>query len=262
MTLDLPAEMLLAALLASVRAAAWLVIAPPFSSRAIPHPGQGAARPSPSACPCCRRPCTACRRWRSRRSSTAVVLQVASGQRWASSCYLIFIAVQAAGDLIDVFGGFSLAFAFDPLQQAGSSMFGRLYQWTALALLMASGGYLIVLQRLPAHLPHDRAGRRRWRRGRCCSTLATGVGQMMLSAVQIAAPLLAVLFLADVALGLLTRVAPALNAFAMGFPFKILLTLLLVGATFVSLPRRRRRAGAADRDRDHRRRRVGEHGVG
>jgi flagellar biosynthetic protein FliR len=59
---------------------------------------------------------------------------------------------------------------------------------------------------------------------------------MMLSAVQIAAPLLAVLFLADVALGLLTRVAPALNAFAMGFPFKILLTVLLVGATFVSLP--------------------------
>ena len=37
-------------------------------------------------------------------------------------------------------------------------------------------------------------------------------------------------------LGLITRVAPALNAFAMGFPVKILLTLLLAGAVYVAFP--------------------------
>ena len=36
---------------------------------------------------------------------------------------------------------------------------------------------------------------------------------MFLAALQIAAPLVAVLFLADVALGLLSRAAPALNIF-------------------------------------------------
>ena len=46
---------------------------------------------------------------------------------------------------------------------------------------------------------------------------------MFVAALQIAGPLLVVLFLADVGLGLLTRVAPALNAFALGFPLKILL---------------------------------------
>ena len=59
---------------------------------------------------------------------------------------------------------------------------------------------------------------------------------MMLSAVQIAGPLLIVLFLADVGLGLITRVAPALNAFAMGFPIKIGLTLLLAGLVYAALP--------------------------
>jgi flagellar biosynthetic protein FliR len=54
--------------------------------------------------------------------------------------------------------------------------------------------------------------------------------------VQIAGPLLVVLFLADAGLGLLTRVAPALNAFTMSFPIKILLTLTLVGVIFVALP--------------------------
>jgi flagellar biosynthesis protein FliR len=54
--------------------------------------------------------------------------------------------------------------------------------------------------------------------------------------VQIAGPLLVVLFLADAGLGLLTRVAPALNAFAMGFPLKILLTITLASIVFIALP--------------------------
>jgi flagellar biosynthetic protein FliR len=47
----------------------------------------------------------------------------------------------------------------------------------------------------------------------------------------------AVLFCTDVALGLLTRVAPALNVFALGFPIKILLTLGVAGAALTLLPR-------------------------
>ena len=57
-----------------------------------------------------------------------------------------------------------------------------------------------------------------------------------INAVFLAAVLVLVLFLADVGLGLITRVAPALNAFAMGFPVKILLTLLLAGAVYAVLP--------------------------
>ena len=60
---------------------------------------------------------------------------------------------------------------------------------------------------------------------------------MFLAAVQISGPILIVLFLADVGLGLLTRVAPQMNAFAMGFPLKILLTLLTAGVVFLALPR-------------------------
>ena len=46
-----------------------------------------------------------------------------------------------------------------------------------------------------------------------------------------------VLFLADVGLGLLTRVAPAINAFALGFPLKILITVVFAGVVFLALPR-------------------------
>ena len=60
---------------------------------------------------------------------------------------------------------------------------------------------------------------------------------MFIAALQIAGPLLVVLFLADVGLGLVTRVAPALNAFQMGYPLKILVSLTLGAAVFTVLPR-------------------------
>jgi flagellar biosynthetic protein FliR len=44
---------------------------------------------------------------------------------------VLFAALQAAGDLLDLFGGFTLAMAYDPLSQNQSSVFGRFYNLVA-----------------------------------------------------------------------------------------------------------------------------------
>src|SRR2546430_6340233 len=67
--------------------------------------------------------------------------------------------------------------------------------------------------------------------------LTHGIGDMFVASLQTAGPLLAVLFCADLALGLLNRAAPALNAFSLGFPAKILLVLSLGGAAIGLLPK-------------------------
>ena len=60
---------------------------------------------------------------------------------------------------------------------------------------------------------------------------------MFLAAIQIAGPLIAILFLTDLVLGLLSRVAPPLNVFSLAFPAKILLTLGILGTALFTLPR-------------------------
>jgi flagellar biosynthetic protein FliR len=72
--------------------------------------------------------------------------------------------------------------------------------------------------------------------GKLGELLTHGVVTMFVASLQIAGPLIAVLFLADVGMGLLTRVAPMLNVFSLAFPAKILLTLVLVGMSFPLLP--------------------------
>ena len=88
--------------------------------------------------------------------------------------------------------------------------------------------------------------------------MVADVTGLVSAALQIAAPIMAAMLVADVSLGLLTRAAPALNAFALAFPLKILFTLLLVGfvvvraAVVAARPRPARRPGhpPAGRRRD------------
>ena len=68
------------------------------------------------------------------------------------------------------------------------------------------------------------------------ATLMSEVGFFFLAAVEIAAPVLAAMFLAYVALGLLTRSAPQLNVMSLGFAINIALALVVVGACLPLLP--------------------------
>lgn len=232
MTLDL--SWLEATMLAAVRMTAFIVIAPPFSYKAFPGRvkamlgvGLGLAV-APRVTPGYESLATG-------QFVVALVLEVVVGAVLGFLVFLAFSAVQAAGSLIDLFGGFTLAQAFDPQSMVNGAQFTRLFQMTALALMFASGGYQLLIGGLtrsfdafPLGLGMDLS--------RPVEMMAHGVSQMFLATLQIAGPLAVVLFLADVGLGLLSRVAPALNAYAMGFPLKILMTVMLAGGVFLALP--------------------------
>lgn len=234
MNITLNFEWIEAVMLAAVRMTAFIVIAPPFSYNAIPLRTKGmlgiglAFAVAPRVTDGYVSPDTA-------GFLTALVLEIVVGASLGFLVMVVFSAVQSAGSLVDLFGGFQLAQAFDPQSMINGAQFTRLYQMTALALLFASGGYQLIIgglarsfTALPLGGGIDLAAP--------AQAMIGAVTQMFLAAVQIAGPLLVVLFLADAGLALLTRVAPALNAFAMGFPLKILITLILGGVVFVALP--------------------------
>jgi flagellar biosynthetic protein FliR len=225
---------LVALLLASVRAAAWLAVSPPFSTRTIPGSVKALLSVGIAL------PVLPGLTGRLPELETPALLlslgeQALVGAALGFVTALLFAAVQAAGDLVDLFGGFSVAFAFDPLALTGNSVFGRFYNLLATTLLFATDGHQLVLRGFTQSyraLPLDQTVSL----ATLDTLLATGLSQLFLAALQIAAPLIAVLFCADLGLGLLSRAAPALNAFALGFPAKILLTLSLAGLGLLVLP--------------------------
>jgi flagellar biosynthetic protein FliR len=234
MDLSVPAVTLAALLLGTARATGFVLLAPPFNSRTIPGPAKAAfalalsVLLSTQIAPTLPDPTAGF-------LVVSAVTEVVIGAGLGFVVQVLFNAVQMAGDLIDVTGGFSLQPAYDPLSMTQHSSVGRLHYLLATTLLFTSGGHLMIVKGfatsyvgLPVggEVPTDQLA----------AVLLTAFSMMFLAALQIAGPMVAVLLLADVALALLSRAAPALNIFAIGFPVKIMLTLALLGLTFPLLP--------------------------
>lgn len=231
--MQVPVEQVIAILLATIRVSAWLVVAPPFNNRAIPRmvkvaialalamaigPNLASKAPPPELFPIL----------------TAVLFQVVVGLSLGFLAQLLFSAIQAAGELIDLASGFTLASLYDPVSNVSVSMFGRVNQLVAVTLLFALNGHLFLLRGFmasydvfPMHTVSITALTR---------TVTSNVGIFFVSALEIAAPVMVVLFLADLALGLVSRAVPSLNVFVMSFPIKILLTLSLASVAMALLP--------------------------
>jgi flagellar biosynthetic protein FliR len=225
---ELPVDIVLGFVLAVVRAAAWLAVAPPFNTRMVPAqakvafavalaipvtPAVAAQAPPPEVGPLI----------------VATLLQVGAGLALGFITQLVFAAVQAAGELIDLFAGFTIAATYDPFTNASQAVFGRFYQLLAIALLFAVDGHVLLVKgfldsfaAMPTGAPDF---------GSISELLIEDLGMFFLAALEIAAPVLGVLFLTEVALGLLSKAAPQMNVFVLGFPIKILLTLTIVGLT-------------------------------
>ncbi|BBH64965.1 flagellar biosynthetic protein FliR [Actinoplanes sp. OR16] len=224
----------LAIMLGTVRTGAWMMVCPPFNSRLIP--GQVKALLSvgltlPMA-PYLREDVPSLD---TQDLIFSAALQIFIGATLGFITAILFAAIQAAGDLLDLFGGLTLASAYDPMSFSQSSIFGRFYNLVAVTLLFASDGHQLILRGFLQSfrtMPLD-AG---FNMETSSQVLLKSVAEMFLAGVQIAGPLIAVLFLADVALGLLNRVAPALNAFQLGFPVKIFMVVTLSGLAITMLP--------------------------
>jgi flagellar biosynthetic protein FliR len=225
---------LVSLMLAWARSMAWVMVVPGFSTRAIPSVARGFLALG-LALPVTPRLEASVPSADGLQLLSMLLIQVVTGAALGFVVMLLLAAVAAAGDLIDLFGGFSLGMAYDPLGLAASSVFGRFHQLLAITLLFATQAHLVVVDgflRSYDAIPLNGG----ISTGGLAQALTAGVGRFFVSSLEIAAPLVAVLLISDVGLGLLTRVAPTLNALSLGFPIKILLTMCFIGATFTVLP--------------------------
>ncbi|GAA2356295.1 flagellar biosynthetic protein FliR [Dactylosporangium salmoneum] len=235
MPLELSLGTVIAILLASIRAGVWLALCPPFNNRGTPATVKGllsVAIALPLAPKLALQIPPELSVWQ---LVAIAVEQAAVGAALAFLTMLIFAATQIAGNLIDLVGGFTLAFAMDPFSLQGNAVFGRFYGLITMAVMYATDSHQLILRGFTQSyraIPLDGT----LSVDHFTQLVTTGAGQMFLAGLQIAAPLVGIMLAVDVSLGLLTRAAPALNPFSFGFPAKIFLTLTIVGTAMMLLP--------------------------
>ncbi|HEY3019417.1 MAG TPA: flagellar biosynthetic protein FliR [Solirubrobacteraceae bacterium] len=142
----------------------------------------------------------------------------------------LFTAVAVAGSFLDTMIGFSYGSLVDPLTGTSSSVLQQAYSLVSILVFIGIGGDAWVVKGLARTydvVPLDRLPDL----GALVGGVDVAFVSIFASAIQVAGPVVLALALTDAAFGLVSRVVPQLNVFGVGFPAKVTVGLLLVGAS-------------------------------
>lgn len=154
--------------------------------------------------------------------------QIVIGLALGFAMRIMFVAVEMAGELAGLQMGLGYATFFDPQSASHVPVVGRFLGLVATLFFLALDGHLHMFYLLAqsfSTLPVSAAALD----GSIFVTLANQGGEIFRAGVLLALPLLASLLIANLALGVLTRAAPQLNLFAVGFPLTLSLGLVMLG---------------------------------
>ena len=158
--------------------------------------------------------------------------EILVGCAFAFALGAFFAAVSVAGTLLDTFVGFSFGQLVDPVTGNPGGALNQLYALVGVAIFIAINGdewIVMGLARTYETVPLLDAPQ--------IGSLVQGVQVAFTgifgAALQVCAPVLLAVVLTDAAFGVVSRVVPQLNVFAVGFPAKVAVGLVLIG---VSLP--------------------------
>jgi len=144
----------------------------------------------------------------------------------------VFGAIQGAGVFADSLGGFSFGATVDPVNGNPGGSMTNIYTMVGLAIFLTIGGDAWTLRGLSATFNAVPLSAGIQARSLVGGAEAACVS-LLIGAVEISAPVMLALTITDIALGLVSKVVPQVNVFAVGFTVKVGVTLLIVG---VSLP--------------------------
>jgi flagellar biosynthesis protein FliR len=152
------------------------------------------------------------------------------GLAFAFTLAVLLAAVESAGALIDVVSGFSYGSLINPFNGENGAVMSRFYSLVGTMIFLVIGGDAWTLRGLARTFTLVPLTS-----GPQLSSLVGGAvrvfSTVFAGALEVAAPVLVALLITDVAFGVVSRVVPQLNVFAVGFPTKVAVAMLVVGAS-------------------------------
>jgi flagellar biosynthesis protein FliR len=158
------------------------------------------------------------------------VKELMIGLAFAFAVAIVINALSIAGNFLDTLVGFSFGAVVDPITGNNSPVISQLYGLIGVMIFIAIGGDgwmirglaetydLVPLLAFPSL-------------GALVGGANAAFVSIFVSALQIAAPVLIAVVITDAAFGIVSRVSPQMNVFAVGMPAKIIIAFLIIGAS-------------------------------
>jgi flagellar biosynthetic protein FliR len=160
--------------------------------------------------------------------------QILIGVATGFALQLIFDALAMGGQLLSNTMGRGFAFNVDPQRGVSTPVLGTLYMLMVTLTFLALNGHLVLIELLAngfKTLPVGTSGLD----GLALWNVVTWGGQLFAGALSVALPGMTALLVVNLAFGVMSRAAPTLNLFAVGFPVTLIAGLLIVYAGLPSV---------------------------
>lgn len=143
------------------------------------------------------------------------------------SMRIVFAAIEMAGEMSSLTMGLGFATLFDPLSSGRSSAVSQFFALIATMAFLAANAHLVLLSALAESFISLPVSATPMSLGAPLE-LARWGARIFSAGLQLSLPIVAALLITNVALGILTRAAPQLNLFGIGFPVSLGVGMLVI----------------------------------
>ena len=158
---------------------------------------------------------------------TVSVQQVLIGLAMGFTLQMVLAALTIAGEAIAMSMGLGFASMVDPQNGVNVPVLSQFFLIMGTLLFLALGGHLMIIQLVVNSfqtLPVGESGLQR----ESFMTLVSFASQMFIGAVWVALPALISILVITLAMGVMTRAAPQLNIFSVGFPVTMMMGFIIL----------------------------------
>jgi flagellar biosynthetic protein FliR len=164
----------------------------------------------------------------------AVIQQVGIGLAIGFTVRLVFSAVELAGEVVGFQMGLNFAAFFDPSLNSQSSAVARFYGQMVALLFIVLNGHLLLLMVVIRSFETFPVNQNFLESLAKMKIYNLGT-DLFASGLWIALPMIGMLMFVNLALGIVSRVAPQMNIYAVGFPVTLAVGLVGIAATLPML---------------------------
>lgn len=150
---------------------------------------------------------------------------------------VVFAAVDLAGTFMGLQMGLGFATLYDPLEGSQTPVVGEFLGLVSLLLFLALDGHLLYVATLAKSFHVIPVGPEMLASGSWRNLAELG-GKLFSAGLLVALPVIVALLIVNVALAVLTRAAPQLNIFALGFPLTLIggFIIIALSMNYLALP--------------------------
>lgn len=160
--------------------------------------------------------------------------QIAIGSALGFALRIVFAVLEFSGQFMGLQMGLSMATLYDPINGAQTPVVSQLVVMGAALMLFAMNGHHLVVGALAQSFVDIPVGATLSAAG--FVGLAQWGGAIFMTGLHIALPVTAALLATNLTIGMMTRAAPQLNIFAIGFPLTLGVGFLVLYLTLAYLP--------------------------